>query len=66
MLRTLKEIREERGVKQLAVAEHLGIARQTYAAYEENPRVMTIDQAIAVCGFLHCKLSDIFLLNEVN
>ena len=34
MLRTLKEIREERGVKQLAVAEYLGIARQTYAAYE--------------------------------
>lgn len=65
MLRTLKEIREERGVKQLAVAEYLGITRQTYAAYEENPRVMTIDQAIAVCSFLHCKLSDIFLLNEV-
>ncbi len=65
-MKTLKEIREARGVKQNAVAAHLGITRQTYAGYEENPRAMTIDQAQAVCRFLHCKLSDIFLLDEVN
>lgn len=65
-MQTLKEIRESRGVKQVAIAEYLGITRQTYASYEENPRSMTIDQALAVCAFLHCTLSDIFLLNEVN
>lgn len=65
-MQTLKEIRESRGVKQIAIAEYLGITRQTYASYEENPRSMTIDQALAVCTFLHCTLSDIFLLNEVN
>ncbi len=65
-MQTLREIRESRGVKQVAIAEHLGIARQTYASYEENPRSMTVDQALAVCAFLHCKLSDIFLLGEVN
>lgn len=63
---TLKEIREARGVKQVAIAEHLGITRQTYASYEENPRSMTINQAMAVCEFLHCKVSDIFLPKEVN
>ena len=65
-MQTLREIRESRGVKQIAITEHLGIARQTYASYEENPRSMTVDQALAVCAFLHCKLSDIFLLSEVN
>lgn len=65
-MQTLREIRESRGVKQVAIAEHLGIARQTYASYEENPRSMTVGQALAVCAFLHCKLSDIFLPCEVN
>lgn len=41
-METLKEIREKRGVKQIAVADYLGITRQTYAQYEENPRVMTV------------------------
>ena len=65
-MQTLKVIRESRGVKQGAIAEHMGITRQTYASYEENPRSMTIDQALAVCAFLHCKVSDIFLLSEVK
>lgn len=65
-MQTLKEIRESRGVKQIAIAEHMGITRQTYASYEENPQSMTIDQALAVCAFLHCKVSDIFLLSEVK
>lgn len=65
-MQTLKEIRESRGIKQIAIAEHMGITRQTYASYEENPRSMTIDQALAVCAFLHCKVSDIFLLSEVK
>lgn len=65
-MKKLREIREAGGVTQIAVAKHLGITRQTYASYEENPRAMTIDQAQAVCRFLHCKLSDIFLLDEVN
>lgn len=65
-METLKEIREKRGVKQIAVADYLGITRQTYAQYEENPRVMTVAQAQAVCRFLHCHLGDIFLIDEVN
>lgn len=37
-MKTLREAREERGIKQIAVANHLKIARQTYAKYEDNPR----------------------------
>lgn len=64
-MQTLKEVREQRGVKQKAVAEYLGIARQTYCKYENNQDSMTIEQAKAVCKFLHCSVSDIFLPKEV-
>lgn len=62
----LKEIREARGVTQVAVAKHLGVTRQTYAGYEENPGQMSIEQAFAVCDFLNCSINDIFLPKKVN
>ncbi len=65
-MKTLKEVRESKGVKQLAVAKHLGVTRQTYASYENNQDQMTIAQASAACEFLGCKVADIFLPKEVN
>lgn len=65
-MKTLKELRKERGVKQIAVAEHLGITRQTYAAYEDDPQSMSVAQAKAVCRFLNCPLEDIFLTDKVS
>ena len=65
-MQTLKEKREELGVSQKAVANHLGIARQTYAGYEEKQEKMTIEQAKSVCEFLRCDLAEIFLPDDVN
>lgn len=65
-METLKEMREKRGVSQKAVANHLGVARQTYNRYENKQERMTIEQAKAVCDFLHCSVADIFLPEEVN
>lgn len=65
-MQTLKEIRQKRGVTQKAVADYLGVTRQTYNRYESKQDKMTIEQAMAVCGFLHCSVSDIFLPEEVN
>jgi putative transcriptional regulator len=65
-MQTLKEVRERQGVSQKAVAEHLGVVRQTYANYETKQEHMTIEQAKAVCEFLHCEVADIFLPDEVN
>lgn len=65
-MNTLKEVRDSRGVKQKAVAEHLGVSRQTYSRYENNQEKMSIEQAKAVCSFLRCDLADIFLPEEVN
>ena len=57
---TLKEARESRGVKLQAVAEAIGVTRQTYSKYEQDPRNMPIEKAVAACNFLHYKISEIF------
>lgn len=59
-MKTLREAREERGIKQIAVAKHLKIARQTYAKYEDNPREMPVYLAEGACEFIGCTPSDIF------
>ena len=56
---TLKEAREKRGVKQLAVAKAIGVTRQTYAKYEENPRNMTVQAAKKACEFLGFEIGEI-------
>lgn len=65
-MRTLRDVRELRGVTQKAVAEYLGVARQTYANYESKQEKMSIEQAKAACEFLHCELADVFLPEEVK
>lgn len=62
----LKDIREGKGVKLSAVANHLGVSRQTYSKYEDNQGAMSIDQALAVCEFLGVSLDEIFLPTEVK
>lgn len=57
---TLKQARENRGIKQYAVADAIGVTRQTYAKYEENPREMTVAQAEAACTFIGCDINQIF------
>lgn len=65
-MQSLKEVRESRGVKQLAVAAYLGVSRQTYASYENNPESMSVEQAKAVCDFLHVSVADIFFTSDVS
>lgn len=64
-MQTLKEARERKGIKQMAVADYLGVARQTYANYEQNQEQMSIEQAKAVCKFLGVDVADIFLPIDV-
>lgn len=55
-----------RGIKKKAVAEHLGVTRQTYAKYEESPWLMNVEQAYAVCEFINCPMTEIFFGENVN
>lgn len=65
-MQTLREAREARGIKQYAVADALKITRQTYAKYEDNPRIMPVYQAEAACEFIGCDISQIFFGSDVS
>lgn len=65
-METLKDIRLGRGMKQKAIAQKLGIARQTYASYEEHPEKMSYAQVMAVCNILRCEPGDFFVPEEVK
>ena len=47
----LKEIREENGFTQLAVAEYLNIKQNTYSQYENDTRQLPIDVLIKLSKF---------------
>ena len=63
---SLKEVREQRGIKQLAVANAIGVTRQTYAKYEENPGKMPVSLAQAACAFIGCDIGQIFFGSTVS
>lgn len=65
-METLREARERRGIKQNAVADAIGVSRQTYATYERYPRTMRIEAAKAACDFIGCDISDIFFGDGVK
>ena len=65
-MQTLKEARESRGIKQIAVADALKVTRQTYAKYEEEPQNMTVLQAQTACDFIGVEISDIFFGQTVK
>jgi DNA-binding XRE family transcriptional regulator len=50
---------------QETIARYLGITRQTYAKYEQEPEKLTIDQAIVLCDILDCDF-DSLLSKEDN
>ena len=63
---TLKEARESRGIKQIAVADALKVTRQTYAKYEDEPQNMTVLQAQIACDFIGVDIGDIFFGSSVS
>ncbi|MEE1158646.1 MAG: helix-turn-helix transcriptional regulator [Atopobiaceae bacterium] len=64
-MRSLKELRDRKGMTQETIARYLGITRQTYAKYEQEPEKLTIDQAIVLCDILDCDF-DSLLSKEDN
>ncbi len=65
-MKTLRQIREDRGVSKVAIARYLGISRPTYDAYENRPSQMKIETAQKVASFLCVDLADIFFLSNSN
>lgn len=65
-MQTLKEAREERGIKQESVAAVLGVTRQTYAKYEADQRLMSIEQAKRACSYIGVDIDAIFFAGRVK
>lgn len=65
-METLEQARKRRGITQRAVADAIGVSRQTYATYERYPRTMRIEAARAACDFIGCDISDIFFGDNVK
>lgn len=63
---SLREARESRGIKQSAVALHLGVSRPTYAKYEAKPEIMPVYKAQQACEFIGCDIRDIFFGSDVS
>lgn len=61
MQKTLREIREEKGVMKGAVAAAIGVSYPTYKKYEEDPRIMPVEKFVQACDFLGVTIADIFL-----
>ena len=53
----LKGYRKERQLTQAAMGEKLGITQQSYAAFEANPAVATLDRLFVVLRLLDVEIS---------
>lgn len=59
-MKTLRQVRESKGVTKAALVRHLGISKPTYDDYEQHPEHMRIETAKKVADFLGVDISDIF------
>ncbi len=60
----LKELREDRDIKQKDIAEFLHIKQNTYSQYENGQRQLPVDALIALARFYN--VSADYILNLTN
>lgn len=65
-MKTLRAIREEKGVTKKAVSNHLGVTDKTYSKYENHPETMKVETAKRIADFLNVEVSDIFFASNSN
>ena len=64
MKNRLEEIRKERGIKQEALAEALGVSRQTIGSLENGRYNPSILLAFKIARYFGMQIEDIFLYEE--
>ena len=62
----LAEARKQARYSQQAVADQLGISRQTYIRMEKNPDDITISDARALAELYGVSVEDIFFASDCN
>lgn len=62
---TLREIREEKGYRQIDLAKQLGITKQTYSSYERITRIqISLYKVIEICNKLDVSLHEVIYRAE--
>ena len=62
---TMKQARTQAGLSQQALAEQVGVSRQTINAIEKGDYNPTIRLCVAICKALNLTLNDLFWDTEV-
>ncbi|NPA85592.1 MAG: helix-turn-helix transcriptional regulator [Crenarchaeota archaeon] len=60
----LREVRKERGVSQQALAEAVGVTRQTIIAIERGKYLPSLALALKIASFFGVPVEEIFSLKE--
>ncbi|MFD1386333.1 helix-turn-helix transcriptional regulator [Oceanobacillus sp. FSL W7-1293] len=60
----IKEIRKQRGIKQLQLAEDLQVSRQTMTAIEKNKYNPSLELALKIVKYFELPIEEIFILKE--
>ncbi|MFD1067783.1 helix-turn-helix transcriptional regulator [Oceanobacillus locisalsi] len=60
----IKEIRKQKGIKQLQLAEELQVTRQTMTAIENNKYNPSLELALKIVKYFELPIDDIFILEE--
>ncbi len=66
MATTMKIARISADMTQEQVAAKMGVHTQTYAKFEKNPEIMSIQDAKLFASIVGQKVSDIFFSNDSN
>lgn len=60
----IKKIREEKGIKQIRMAEDLQVTRQTMNAIENNKYNPSLELALKIVKYFNLPIEEIFSLEE--
>lgn len=60
----IREIRTERGIKQIKMAEDLQVTRQTLTAIEHSKYNPSLELALKIAKYFDLSIHDIFILEE--
>ncbi|HCM88571.1 MULTISPECIES: helix-turn-helix transcriptional regulator [Vagococcus] len=60
----IKEIREERGIKQNEMANSLGVSRQTMTAIEKMKYNPSLELSLKIASYFDLSVEEIFELNS--
>lgn len=65
MKNRLEEIRKQRGIKQEALADAMGVSRQTISSLENGRYNPSVILAIKLARYFGMKVEDIFIYEEL-